>query len=104
MTKYRLLWRSVQYYWKTIFLIIVGIIIGTTVITGSMIIGKSVPQSLLDNAVARIGKVDYALGSTKLFTQKFVENVFEPPPGARPPRAVPMLCNCSRPQKIFCEH
>ena len=75
VTKYRLLWRSVQYYWKTILLITIGIIIGTTVITGSMIIGKSVPQSLLDNAVARIGKVDYALRSTKLFTQKFVENV-----------------------------
>ncbi|BBM88195.1 ABC transporter permease [Candidatus Uabimicrobium amorphum] len=75
MTKYRLLWRSVQYYWKTILLVTIGIIIGTTVVTGSMIIGKSVPQSLLDNAMARIGNIDYALRSTKLFTRKFVENI-----------------------------
>ncbi|WP_372370961.1 FtsX-like permease family protein [Candidatus Uabimicrobium sp. HlEnr_7] len=75
MNKTRLLWRSIRYYWKSIILIIIGIVVGTTVITGSLIIGKSVPKSLLDTATSRIGSIDYALKSTKLFTRTFLERI-----------------------------
>lgn len=63
MTSWTLARRSVQYYLRSHIGTILGAAIATAVLTGALLVGDSVRGSLLEMALARIGRVNFALAS-----------------------------------------
>ena len=61
MSTFRLLWESVLYYWRTNLAVLLGVIAGTAVIGGALIVGDSVRGSLETMSRERLGQIDYAM-------------------------------------------
>ncbi len=55
--------RSIAFYWRSHLGTIAGAAIATAVLTGALLVGDSVRGSLKAMALARLGKVDFALAS-----------------------------------------
>ncbi len=63
MTGATLARRSLAFYWRSHLGTIAGAAIATAVLTGALLVGDSVRGSLRSMALARLGKVDFALAS-----------------------------------------
>lgn len=59
--------RSAAYHWKSHFWVALAVAVATAVLTGAMIVGDSMRGSLRELAVGRLGRVDFALVSPRLF-------------------------------------
>lgn len=70
MNTRRLVARSLRYYWRTGIAVVVGLAIACAVIVGSLVIGDSVRGSIRDTALARLGRIDYALVAPHFFRQQ----------------------------------
>lgn len=75
MTLLHLVRRSLVYYWQTNLLVIIGLAIATSVITGSLVVGESMRGSLRDAALARLGGIDQALIASGLFGASLAERL-----------------------------
>src|SRR5512133_2844980 len=69
MTLRRLVWRSLTHYRHTSLLVILGLLVATAVITGSLAIGDSLRGSLRDTALGRLGNVDQALIAPRMLPE-----------------------------------
>ena len=58
MTTTRLLLQSILYYWRTNLAVLLGVVAGTAVIGGALIVGDSVRGSLRQMTEERLGKID----------------------------------------------
>jgi len=67
MTYFKLIIRSLYYYRKTNFSVLLGVFIATTILTGGLIIGDSVKYSLKQITKNRLGSVRYALKGGERF-------------------------------------
>jgi len=63
----RLITRSLRFYWRTGVVVALGVAVATAVITGSLVVGDSVTDSVRDTALARLGHIDHALTGSVLF-------------------------------------
>ncbi len=67
MTLFRLVIRSLCYYWRTGAVVVFGLAVATAVIVGSLVVGDSVKGSITDTATARLGRIDNALIARRFF-------------------------------------
>jgi len=75
MTFRQLLARSLVYYWRTNLAVALGVIAATAVITGALLVGDSVRDSLIAMSQARLGKIDAAILGGRFFRQALAEDL-----------------------------
>ncbi|MHC4876238.1 MAG: ABC transporter permease [Planctomycetota bacterium] len=75
MKKSTLILRSLTHYWRTHLAVLLGVIAGTTVITGALIVGDSVRESLRTMSLDRLGGVDHALHAPRFFRQQLADDL-----------------------------
>lgn len=69
MTRTTLLLRTLLFHWRTNLAVWLGVVAGTAVIGGALIVGDSVRGSLRDMTLARLGPVDFALTGPRFFRE-----------------------------------
>ena len=76
MNSKTLILRSLTYYWRTHLAVLLGVIAGTAVIAGALIVGDSVRDSLRQMTLERLGRVDHTLSSHRFFRQAVADDAF----------------------------
>ena len=74
-----LILRSLMHYWRIHIAVFLGVVAGTTVISGALIVGDSVRESLKEMSLARLGGVDLALHSPRFIRQETADRIDENP-------------------------
>lgn len=69
MTHFALLLRTLAYHWRTNVAVLLGVIVGTAVMGGALIVGDSVRGSLRAMTLVRLGGVDHALHGPRFFRE-----------------------------------
>src|SRR6516162_8158260 len=69
MTFGRLLRRNIFYHWRGNLAILLGVAVGTAVLTGALLVGDSLRGSLRALAQDQLGWVDHALVAGRFFRQ-----------------------------------
>lgn len=77
MSTFRLLWQSLFYYWRTNLAVLFGVVAGTAVIGGALIVGDSVRGSLETMTRERLGQIDYALSSHRFVQESLADSLGE---------------------------
>ncbi len=67
MSALRLIFASLAYHWRVQFAVAGGVVAGTAVITGALLVGDSMRGSLHDLTLQRLGRIDEALVADRLF-------------------------------------
>ena len=75
MSTTRLLIQSILYYWRTNLAVLLGVVAGTAVIGGALIVGDSVRGSLRQMTEERLGKIDHVLSSPRFFRQELADDL-----------------------------
>ncbi len=75
MSTLMLITKSLGYYWRTNLAVMLGAVIGCAVLAGALVVGDSVRGSLRDMAIERLGRVDYALQSSRFFSESLAERI-----------------------------
>ena len=57
----RLVWQNLWYHWRGNLAVLLGVAVGTAVLTGALVVGDSLRGSLRDRALDQLGWVDQAL-------------------------------------------
>jgi len=69
MTPLRLALRSLTYHWRMNLAVALGVAAGTAVLTGALLVGDSMHESLRRLTLERLGRVDFALAADRFFRQ-----------------------------------
>ena len=64
--------RSLSHYWRTHLAVWLGVLAGTAVISGALLVGDSVRGSLKQMSLDRLGGIDFALRSHRFFREDLV--------------------------------
>ncbi len=92
MTLGHLIRRSLFFYWRTGLVVVFGLAVATAITTGALLIGDSVTGSLRDTALARLGRIDYALVAPHYFRAALADDLSESSGlYGRPQRIVPLV-------------
>ncbi|MCH7871558.1 MAG: ABC transporter permease [Planctomycetes bacterium] len=75
--------RSLAYHWRTNVGVVLGVAVGTAVLTGALIVGDSMRGSLREAALGRLGRVDQALVSTRFFREALATEMTDSAIGQR---------------------
>jgi putative ABC transport system permease protein len=75
MTQWQIAVSSLKFYLRTNFAIALGVAAATAVLTGALIVGDSMRNSLQELTLERLGKIDEILVSDGFFRQKLAEEV-----------------------------
>ncbi len=59
--------RSLTFFWRIHLSVLLGVAVATTVLTGALLVGDSVRDSLIDLTLDRLGDIDHALVSERFF-------------------------------------
>jgi ABC-type lipoprotein release transport system permease subunit len=70
MTFRGLLWRNLFYHWRGNLAVMLGVVVGTAVLTGALLVGDSLRGSLREQALERLGWVHYALLPGRFFREE----------------------------------
>jgi ABC-type lipoprotein release transport system permease subunit len=81
----RLTVRSLAYRWRSNLAILSGCVVGTSVLTGALLVGDSMKGSLRDWTLERLGRIDYALVGAHFFTQALADRAAESTASHRDP-------------------
>lgn len=79
MTKLRLLIASIFHYWRTNLAVMLGVIAGTAVIGGALIVGDSVRGSLRQMTYDRLGEIDHVLTGPRFFREQLADDLANDP-------------------------
>jgi len=74
-----LILRSLMHYWRIHVAVFLGVVAGTAVISGALIVGDSVRESLKAMSLARLGGVDLALHSPRFIREETADILAERP-------------------------
>ena len=80
MKKRTLIQRSLWHYWRTHVAVLLGVVAGTAVISGALIVGDSVRESLKQMSLDRLGRIDLAVHSRRFFRQDVADKLPESDP------------------------
>lgn len=70
--------RSLVYYWKSHLGTVLGVAVGTAVLTGALLVGNSVNATLNSIALMRLGSIEYAMNAPeRFFRQALSEDLSE---------------------------
>ena len=72
--------RSLLHYWQVGLAVMLGIMTGTAVLTGALIVGDSVRGSLKRLTIERLGKIDEILIADHFFSTQLVKRIQSEPP------------------------
>ena len=75
MTLKRLRLRNLLYHWRGNCAVLLGVVVGTAVLTGALLVGDSLRGSLRDRTLERLGWVDEALIAPRFFRQELADEV-----------------------------
>jgi ABC-type antimicrobial peptide transport system permease subunit len=75
MTPARLLYRNLLYHWRDNLAVLLGVAVGTAVLTGALLIGDSQRGSLRELALHRLGWVDQALTAPRFFREALADEL-----------------------------
>lgn len=75
MSKLSLLLQNLRYFRWSNLAVAIGMVVATAVLTGAMMVGDSVRQSLRVLAVERLGPVDHALVASRFFGQSLADRI-----------------------------
>src|SRR5207247_1336163 len=70
-----LLLRNLFYHWRGNLAVLLGVVVGTAVLTGALLVGDSLRGSLRDATLQRLGWVDQALVAGRFFRQKLASEL-----------------------------
>ena len=70
-----LLRRNLFHHWRVNLAIVLGVAVGTSVLTGALLVGDSVRGSLRELTLDRLGRIDHALVSDRFFPDKLPERL-----------------------------
>ncbi len=70
-----LIWRSLRYHARTNAAVMLGVAVGTAVLSGALLVGDSMRASLRENALARLGRVEQAVIGTRFFPASVAERL-----------------------------
>ncbi len=93
MTFARLLLRNLVYHRRGNFAVFLGVVVGTAVLTGALLVGDSLRGSLRDLTLRRLGWVDHSLVTGRFFREELAEKL----PAAHVSPAVFLQGAASRP-------
>jgi hypothetical protein len=79
MTFFRLVLRSLTFHASKHFAVILGVLAATAVLTGALVVGDSVRQSLRHLALDRLGKIDHLLLVDRFFRVALVDELAATP-------------------------
>ncbi len=91
LTLPRLLLRSLTHYWRTNLVIVLGVVVGTAVIGGALIVGDSVRASLRQMTLDRLGEIDDVVTGQRFFREQLAEDVRASASSDQLPRVAPAL-------------
>src|SRR5262249_47741585 len=69
----RLLLRNLAYHWRGNLAVLLGVVVGTAVLTGALLVGDSQRESLRRLALRRLGWVDQAMVVPCFFREKLAD-------------------------------
>jgi ABC-type antimicrobial peptide transport system permease subunit len=75
MTRLQLLTHSLRHYWRTNLAVLLGVIAGTAVIGGALIVGDSVKGSLRQMTYDRLGRIDHVLTGPHFFREQLARDL-----------------------------
>jgi putative ABC transport system permease protein len=75
MQTFRLLRRSLTYYWRTNLVVVFGVATAVAVLSGALLVGDSVRASLRDLFVQRLGQTDQVITSTGFFRDQLADDI-----------------------------
>jgi putative ABC transport system permease protein len=71
----RLLWRNLLYHWRGNLSVVLGVVVGTAVLSGALLVGDSLRGSLRDATLGRLGWVDQVLVGGRFFRQELASDL-----------------------------
>jgi ABC-type antimicrobial peptide transport system permease subunit len=77
MTLLRLILHSLRYHWRGNLAVLLGVTVGTAVLTGALLVGDSLRGSLRDQALQQLGWVDRALVGGRFFRAELARELGE---------------------------
>src|SRR6516225_463881 len=83
MTFGRLLLRNLLYHWRGNSAVFLGVVVGTAVLTGALLVGDSLRGSLRQLAARQLGRVDHLLVAGRLVRQELAEDLRDDQVAAR---------------------
>jgi ABC-type lipoprotein release transport system permease subunit len=83
MTYSALLLRNLFYHWRGNLAVLLGVLVGCTVLTGALLVGDSLRGSLRDQTQRRLGWVDQALVAPRFFRAALAREIEKDVPGAK---------------------
>lgn len=75
MTSTTLLIRTIRYHWRTNLAVLLGVVAGSAVLSGALIVGDSVRGSLRDMTLVRLGEVDHVLHGPRFVRENLADEV-----------------------------
>jgi ABC-type lipoprotein release transport system permease subunit len=75
MTFTRLLLRNLAFHWRANVAVLLGVAVGTAVLTGALVMGDSLRGSLRERALEQLGWVDQALVAPRFFREMLAEGL-----------------------------
>jgi hypothetical protein len=77
MSLFRLLLRTLLFHWRGNLAVLLGALVGSTVLAGSLLVGDSLRGSLRDRALRQLGWVDQALVTPRFFREGLAGEIRE---------------------------
>src|SRR5262245_12508590 len=75
MTFGRLLLRNLRYHWRGNLAVLLGVAVGTAVLTGALLVGDSQRESLKQLALRRLGWVDQTMVTARFFREELAADL-----------------------------
>ncbi len=77
MTLKRLRLRNLLFHWRGNLAVFLGVVVGTAVLTGALLVGDSLRGSLRDRTLQQMGWVDEALIASRFFRQELADELVQ---------------------------
>jgi ABC-type antimicrobial peptide transport system permease subunit len=75
MNRFQLVLRNVRHYWRTNLAVLLGVVAGTAVIGGALIVGDSVRGSLRQMTLDRLGRIDFVVSGPRFFREDLADEL-----------------------------
>ncbi|MFN0051658.1 MAG: ABC transporter permease [Planctomycetales bacterium] len=75
MSRSKLLLQSLRYYWRTHLAVLLGVVAGTAVLAGALIVGDSVRGSLREMTLVRLGNIDHVLSGPRFVREELAADL-----------------------------
>ncbi|WP_373652528.1 FtsX-like permease family protein [Schlesneria sp. DSM 10557] len=79
----RFILQTLRHFWRTNLAVMFGVVAGTAVITGALIVGDSVRWSLRQMTLERLGKIDFALAGPRFVRENLADELTKSPASAK---------------------